>query len=76
MSIFTDLNELNLAAEMIDDFLIAFVLPPLDSYVLLATGGDNPERSIPPRYLMHLREPRLLLGRYMDITFEGRRFDG
>ncbi len=57
MAAFAHLNELDSAAEMIDHFLVARCLPPLDRHVELAAGHDNPEGCVLACQFAHLRKP-------------------
>src|SRR5437660_1336457 len=70
MSPLPDLDELDFAAEMIDDRLIASRVPPFDGHIVLAAGGDDPKRNGFTRDLVDLREPGFLLRGQVNVSFE------
>ena len=63
-----DLDEQDALGEVIDDTLIALVIPPFDGEVPLAAGDHDPERHAPVEDLLDLRNPRLLSRREMDVA--------
>jgi len=65
-----DLNELNPACEVIDDRLITIDIPPLDRYVALAAGADQPERDLFSNQFSDLRRRGSFCLRQMYFAFE------
>src|SRR5438552_8602044 len=71
-----DLDKLNPPVKRVHDFLVTARLPPFHGYVVLAAGGDDPERGVLSSQLMNLRVPLLLPLRQLNIAFAGRQLDG
>ena len=67
-----DLHELDTVLEMIHDFLISVVVPPLDRIVQLATRNQQPERLIDPFTLSIFRKPNSFFVGNMNVTLEIR----
>src|SRR5262245_48195331 len=72
-----DLHELDFPPEVVDDFLEALMVPPLDGEVHLAARDDQPVRT----YIIVVMargkriESSLLFGSKMNVALEKRRFD-
>src|SRR5437660_11338308 len=64
------LHKLDPAAKMVHDGLITLDIPPFDRHVVLAAGGDYPEQSVLSGQFMHLRKPRFLQRRHVNVAFE------
>src|SRR5437879_2368092 len=52
------------------DGLITLDIPPFDRHVVLAAGGDYPEWSVFSGQFLHLRIPRFLQRRNVNVAFE------
>ena len=65
-----NVDELDLAAKMIHDLLIALRMPTLDGEIHLAAGNDQPERRAGSFDLFDPGKPLLLLIGDVDIAFE------
>src|SRR5687767_8704069 len=76
MSRCADLHELDFPAKMINDLLVALRVPPLDGEIIFAASSHDPVWNVTPCQLMHLRIPRFLLSREMDIAMKCRWRDG
>ena len=64
------LHKLDPAAKMVHDGLITLDIPPFDRHVVLAAGGDYPEWSVFSGQFLHLRIPRFLQRRNVNVAFE------
>jgi len=64
-----NLNELDLALEVVDNLLIPIIAPPLNGEIHFSTGGDKPE-GLSTVLIAKLGEPSLLFLRDMDITMK------
>ena len=70
MTVLTDLDEKNLAVEMINHLLKPLGPPPFDGDIVLAAGGDEPKRNRDFCELEDLREPSLFLVRKVDMPLK------
>lgn len=69
------LNEGDLATKVIHYLLVTSSVPPFDGKIELATRCDDPERGVLACQLLHLRPPRFLHLRQVDVSLEGGRPD-
>jgi hypothetical protein len=69
------LNEENTVAECVNDSLETFMLPPLDRLFERAAGANYPERYFVSGEFLHLRHPRFLPPRKVQIAPKQCGFD-
>ena len=72
MPIFANLDELDLASEMVHYLLVSFRVPPLNRQIVLPSCRDNPERGILAGDFVDLGVPSLLLAGDMNVAPEDR----
>src|SRR3954453_13983212 len=75
MALLADLDEVDLAREVVDHLLVTAVVPPLDRVVELPARGEDPVRRAGALLRLDLREPGLLLVREVDVSLEGDGLD-
>ena len=76
MTHLSDLDELDLASEMIHYRLVSRSAPPFDGDVIFPAGAYYPEWRRFSRELTDLRIPGFFLRREMEVAFESSRLDG
>src|SRR5258708_38023808 len=76
MVFFTDLHEEYPAPEVVYHPLKAMNVQPFNRIIQLSAGNNDPERDIVLRNFLHLGNPLLFRGRYVDVSSKVGRFDG
>src|ERR1035441_2841239 len=66
------LHKLNAPAKVVHHLLVAPGIPPFNRAIVLATGGDEPERKVSPRQFPQWRRAGFFPTRKVDVAVESR----